>query len=238
MRPLIIIGAILLFFVFLFSLRAVVTISYSDEVALSIRILFLKIKILPKKKKKIHLAQYDIKKFRKKQKKKYQKALKKYNKKQEKSALKAEEKEKDKDKEKAKIPLSENIKFIEKLVKIFFSRFAKHFQIYLAKIKINVATGDAAQTAILYGVVIQSVAYIIETLNRVTNVKKLKQSEIIVTANYLSEKTSADVCIKFALRVWHLVSILFHVAFGYFTYKPSSPESEKQIKRVKKSRKK
>ena len=39
---------ILLFFVFLFSLRAVITIAYSDEVALTVRVLFIKIKILPK----------------------------------------------------------------------------------------------------------------------------------------------------------------------------------------------
>ena len=43
---------ILLFFVFLFSLRAVVTVAYSDDIALTVRVLFIKIKILPKKDKR------------------------------------------------------------------------------------------------------------------------------------------------------------------------------------------
>ncbi|MBQ2999095.1 MAG: hypothetical protein IJD64_01400 [Clostridia bacterium] len=52
MTALIIIGCILLFFVFLLSLKATITIAYTDEVTLSVRVLFLKIKILPKKEKK------------------------------------------------------------------------------------------------------------------------------------------------------------------------------------------
>jgi hypothetical protein len=52
MTALIIIGCILLFFVFLLSLKATITIAYTDEVTLTVRVLFLKIKILPKKEKK------------------------------------------------------------------------------------------------------------------------------------------------------------------------------------------
>ena len=100
--------------------------------------------------------------------------------------------------------------------------------------KINIATGDAAQTAIMYGVVVQSVSYIIEILQRVTNLDNLNKSEIQVNTDYLSEKTSADVLIKFSLRVWHLFDILFHIAFGYFKYKPSPRKSDKPVTQNKK----
>ena len=73
------------------------------------------------------------------------------------------------------------------------------------------ATGDAASTAILYGVVIQSVAYIIEILNSTTNLKGLKRADIAVNADYLSESTSVDMKFVFSLRVWHIFSILFGV---------------------------
>ena len=52
MTALIIIGCILLFFVFLLSLRATVTVSYGEELGLSVKVLFLRIRILPKKEKK------------------------------------------------------------------------------------------------------------------------------------------------------------------------------------------
>ena len=84
-------------------------------------------------------------------------------------------------------------------------------KIKVAKLRINVATGDAASTAILYGVVIQSVAYIIEILNSATNLKGLNKADIAVNADYLSESTSVEMKFIFSLRVWHLFSILFGV---------------------------
>ena len=49
MTALWIIFIIVLFFVFLLSLKATVTIAYHDEVALTVKVLFIKIPILPKK---------------------------------------------------------------------------------------------------------------------------------------------------------------------------------------------
>ena len=51
MPALITIGIILLFFVFLLTLKATVTIVYAGEVQLFLRVLFVKIKLVPAKKK-------------------------------------------------------------------------------------------------------------------------------------------------------------------------------------------
>ena len=56
-----IIGGILLFFAFIASLRAEVLIAYSDEFALTVRVLGIPIKILPKKKKKVKTSAYSRK---------------------------------------------------------------------------------------------------------------------------------------------------------------------------------
>jgi len=61
----------------------------------------------------------------------------------------------------------------------------------------------------LYGAVIQSVAYIIEILQRITNVDGLTKADISVEPDYLSESTSIDLCFVFSLRVWHVFNILF-----------------------------
>ena len=51
MPALITVGCILLFFAFILSLKAKITVEYNDEVTLYVRVLFVKIKILPKKRK-------------------------------------------------------------------------------------------------------------------------------------------------------------------------------------------
>ena len=52
MTALIIIGCILLFFIFILSLRATLIIAYNGEVTLSLKVLFVKIKLFPKGEKK------------------------------------------------------------------------------------------------------------------------------------------------------------------------------------------
>ena len=52
MTALIVIGSILLFFVFLLSIKVKIIVSYSDEVALTVKALGIKIRILPAKSKK------------------------------------------------------------------------------------------------------------------------------------------------------------------------------------------
>ena len=51
MTALIVIGCIILFFALILSLKAKITVVYDGEVALFVKVLFIKIKILPKKKK-------------------------------------------------------------------------------------------------------------------------------------------------------------------------------------------
>ena len=52
MTALIVIGCILLFFIFLLSLKAKITVAYAGDVSLRVKVLFFNIRILPSKKKK------------------------------------------------------------------------------------------------------------------------------------------------------------------------------------------
>ena len=60
MIPLIVIGCIILFFVFLFTVHAYITIEMADDMALTIRILGIPIKILPKKPKTYNIKKYTL----------------------------------------------------------------------------------------------------------------------------------------------------------------------------------
>ena len=80
---------------------------------------------------------------------------------------------------------------------------------------VTVASDDAAKTAILYGVVSQSIAYTLEILDRVTNLSYADNSEVNVDVDFLETKPRADIRIAFSLRVWHLLDVAFR-ALGRF----------------------
>ena len=99
MTPWIVIGCIILFFVFLFTVHAYITIAMTDDMALTIRILGIPIKILPKKPKTYKISNYTLKKIRKRDAKAAEKAVKKAESKKKKQA----EKEKKKAEKKAEL---------------------------------------------------------------------------------------------------------------------------------------
>ncbi len=211
-------GGIVLFFAFIASLRAEVLIAYSDELALTVRVLGIPIKILPKKKKKVKLSAYSKKNRAKYEASQRERALKKAKKKSEKKKKKDEakaKKEADKaaGKVKPKKPLGETIDMIRDLVAVAVLRFAKHLRIRVARLHIGVATGDAASTAILYGTVAPAVACIAAYLDSTSTLRRPAKSDIDIRADYLSEKMQIDIEIGFSLCVWQLFDILFKTGF-------------------------
>lgn len=229
---------IILFFAFLLSLKANIRLGFNEELTLSVSVLFINIQISPSKIKPVNYKEYTYKKHQKRLRKKYQA----YLKKQEKKKLKAEKKDKKKAERKSEtreqkkarksIPkrsISDWVSIAVGVLAIFFERFAKRLHIKIARLKVNVATGDAASTAIMYGAVIQSVAYLIELMDRITNVDGLKKAEIDVTPDYLSEKSSLDLCFVFSLRVWHLFDILFGILIKAIKkFIDTTPESKNE----------
>ena len=96
---------------------------------------------------------------------------------------------------------------------IAVGRFSKHLRIRIAKLHINVATGDAASTAILYGTIAQSVAYLAAILDSTSTLRFPTRSDVDIRADYLSESTTVDIEIGFSICVWQLFDILFRTGF-------------------------
>lgn len=214
-----IIGGILLFFLLIAMLRAEVLIAYSDELRLTVRILGIPIKILPKKKKKIKLSAYSRKNRAKyeaaEREKASKKAKKKSEKKKKKEAAKAKKKaDKAAGKLKPRKPLGETIAMIKDLVAVAVGRFAKHIRIRVARLHIGVATGDAASTAILYGAIAPTVACIAALLDSTSTLRHPARSDVDIHADYLSESMQIDIEIGFSICVWQLFDILFRTGFA------------------------
>lgn len=217
MTALKVIGIIFLFFVFLFSLKATVTIAYDGEVRLFVRVLFLKIKILPKKEKnkkmprsmsakkakKISdkLESQAAKKRAKKQKKKQKKA--------EKKAVKDAEQAQGKKEKKSVSDILDIVSLVTDLVGAVAKTFFGHLRIKLTRIKLVIGTGDAATTAIAYGAVTQAVNILFPILEGVKNFTLPKTQELDVRADFAAEESEIDICISFSLRVWHLFHVIF-----------------------------
>ena len=191
-------------------MRGIVTVEYNGELALSVRVLFIKIKILPKKdnRKKVRSMS------RKKSERIERQLKKKADKKQLKKAAKKEKKESEKkEKEKKKVSLSgilDTVSLITSIVRAALGSFFGHLRVDVAKFKITVATGDAASTAVAYGAVSQAVSYLLALFKDNKRVKGLKTAEMDVVCDFLGESPSADIKISFSIRVWHI----FHLAFA------------------------
>ena len=219
----------LLILAFILFLKVQVVIEYKDEVALTAKIYGLPIRILPSKKRRVKpMTAKEAEKIRKKraiaEKKKQEKAKAKAKAKAEKKKKKAEKKrklkedpearrkeaERKKRKKEESATLEENLDLVKKLVFFFFSRFFRHFRIDLTRLHIVIGTDEAAKTALLYGVAVQAVAYVLAFLDRYANLHGLAKRDVYVDTDFLSEEIKVDIKIAFSLRLWHL----FHIAFG------------------------
>lgn len=199
------------FFVVLFNLWIRFSIVYNtkDSFIFCIKVLFIRKQVYPAEKKKVRLSSYSLKKLRKKDKKK--------------PAAKSAAKKKRPDDAAEEKGKKTNVKsltaFITRVITAVVRKFAKHLRIDIARICIRYGGEDAANTAVMYGVIAQAVSYIIGLLNNLTNVRQTYKSEINVIPDYLNEGFDADINITFRLKVWHFISISFAGVKEYLAHK-------------------
>lgn len=207
MTALVVIGCIILFFVFILCLKATITVEYKNEVTLYVKVLFIKIRILPSKKKKSGPHSMSDKKAEKIKAKLLAKKEKKKKKKQEKKSAKLAEKHKKKKSLSDILDIMSLAKdILSRVIKIFFS----HLKVKIARLKIKVATGDAASTAIAYGLISQAAMYLFTLLSPLDGLTFPREKDTEIVCDYLSDEMEIDLKISLSIRVWHVL----HVGFG------------------------
>lgn len=190
-----IVGAVILFLALLLSLKVNIIVSYKEELKVYLRVLFIKIRLYPKKVK--------LKEKKKVKKKKKSVAI-------EETIPEIEEK------------TISPVKVVWEIREAVLSLAGKcmgglHFK--FARLNIEVGCSDAAKTALVYGAVVQSVAYLMEILESISNVEISRFSQINVNSNFISQKSRAEGKITLYLRVFSAFKILIHLLKTYFTYK-------------------
>ena len=102
------------------------------------------------------------------------------------------------------------------LLKKLCKKFFKHLRLDVSHIVITVGADDAASAAITYGIVSQSVAYLLAFLDAHLNIRKKRRGEISVRCDFTAERTACDIRITASLAVWQLLDIGISLAYNYF----------------------
>ena len=185
--PLIIIAAVALAIALLLSLRVRLTLICREKVTLDLRVLFVRKRLYPPDKK----AGKRSRKTRSED--------------EEDTAEK--EKHRKEHKEETPLTLTEKIRLTRGIAAILIRCSHKHLRLRAKRLRINVATGDAAETAIAYGATSQSLAYLLAGLDKVTKLRAAPP-DVAVTADFLGERPSVDIKLIFSISVWGALAFL------------------------------
>ena len=114
-------------------------------------------------------------------------------------------------------PILNQLKALLKILRILFNTFRQNIHVKFSKIHVRVGTNDAAKTAILYGAISTAVVGIVELLDAITNLDKIKDSSISVEPDFLSDKTDVKIDIMLHITVFGLIKVLMKSFLKYFS---------------------
>ena len=224
MIALIVIICIVAFIAFLLSIKVTLKIRYTDKLSVYLKILFVKIRLYPKKNEKKRYPHS----MSKRRAKKIKDSLKKKPKKAKKKKKKSEEKEERYEKSDLLSIISIVLSFVKNFVKLF----ANSIRVKASRLKITVATEEAAQTALTYTAITQSINVLFPLLDRLKTVKKLPTGkELSVDADFLSDTPTLDIDIELYIRVGGALKAICGAAIKAF-----KKAVKDQIKKLEKQR--
>ena len=204
MTTLLVIFAILFFFVLLFTLPVHLTVSLCEDVRVAARVLFVKIPIFPTKGRK-------EKKPKKKEKSKRKLASS--------DTKKAKTQKKKEARPKQKRDIKALVKLLLKIVTAVLKKIPKHVRVRVHAYEISVATGDAAKTALLYGTVRGLSENIFALLESTANFKIKKKASVGIYADFLGEKSKANDKLDFIINLWGIFAWLLAAGIAFIKSK-------------------
>ena len=229
----------------LFSVRARVDLKFKDELSLKVSFLGIKLFALPKKPKKYKISNYTLKKIAQRDKKKAEKEAKKAEKQKLKQARKknkkGEKKKLSKEEKKAKKAnrpaISDMVDLFLRLIKLFFSKFFGRFHFHVAKVRIKVGSSDAAKTALLHTAICATFKPLLIILDKHSNLHGMKNADIDISPDFLSEKIEFDVDLGFSMSLGALLGVLLRVLFsaliGWGKIQPTPQAAQKAAPEIK-----
>lgn len=227
MTALIIILAVIILIMLIAMTGITVILRADGEFACTLKILFLRFRLFPKKEKQLKLKQFRIKNFRKMRLREEKKLLKRARKDKKKKS--AEKKPKNEKKPEEKPEFRDEVHYYLELVKkallAAIKKFGRYLVITVRKIDITVSGDDPAKIALTYGYAVQTAAYIKELADNTLKMKYRGEAPYIaVRTDWLSGKSSVVLDISMRIRVWQIISVLITALKGYLTVDKPKPK--------------
>lgn len=190
-----ILGGLLLLSGLLLLLRVGVQLRYDGSFSVKLKVLFLSFTLFPKKEKLRIKGQPPSEKKEKKKKQKKEKAVSK------------------------KPDFSELFSFYRQLftevILPALGRFLKHLHLRVDQLQIEIASEDAAKTALLYGSAVSGGTAFLEFLRNITRLKMGREEEIYIRSRFDKTEGSCRVRITLSLCLWQAVHILLPALMKY-----------------------
>ena len=180
------------------------------DFTVALRVLFVKIPLLPKKKRLPNLKRFRKRELKKriekqqkrlaaKEKKKRRKLQKQLNKKK-----KAKQRKNQAVKAKPKRSVMHIIKLVLALVKNLFERFGKYLRVKIHYLDITAAAPDPAAAAVMYGGICAVMETVWTLISGCRNFAKMKKSDISIRSDFLEQKPSVAGKITFSICLWQI----------------------------------
>ena len=230
MVALIIILCIVAILALLLLTKVTLRIRYKESLCIDLKILFIKLRIYPSKKKP--------KRYRhsmsKRKAKKIRDSLKKKPKK-ERKIFKNKKKDEEKDKEEKKLDKNDILSIISiiiNFVKNFIRLFSKSIRLKASRIHLTVATDNAASTALTYAAVTESINVLFPLLDGIKAVKRLPHGkDLSVNVDFIAEEPTIDIEIELYIRVIRALGSVLGASIKAF-----KKAVKDQIKRLERKR--
>ncbi len=125
---------------------------------------------------------------------------------------------KEKSEEKGSSPHLKNFRLFLRILKRIEKRLRRAFKIKVLEMRATVATGDAARTAILYGIVSQGFSYILAIADNFLRTG-YSEKNIGVIPDYTGEESSFRIRIRLSSNLFYLLGAGIHTALAFLTEK-------------------
>lgn len=217
MTAIIVIAAILLFLFLLLVLPADLILLYNDEVTLTLRVLFLRFPLVPKKEKPPRPSRFTAKYYRQMKEKDAKEEAEAIRKAAEKQAKK-DEKKAEKEREKANGQASsasfpellDRIGAVKDLAGRVILRFAKRLTIRVKRCFVSIGTGDAATTALATGAANGALFAVAEVLRNASGLDDASAAKLQASPDFLGTGFHADIEILFRIRTFGVFDLAIY----------------------------
>lgn len=213
MKLLAIITALLVCIILLLCIRIRICLDFSSKLSISLRVLFIRVRLYPKKRSPKSVI----------------KAQKKQARRAEKKRKKAAKKAKDHHMLSSASPPRKTspravLRLAMHLLHAVSRRFPHCFRLYLRRAVICVGGSDAAEVALRYGGIRAALSWFCTLLDKMFTVRTSRRSELRIDPDFTGGDDAIDLSIILSARVGSLLALLIRVGIAYLR-RPHDPRS-------------